>query len=711
MLATAKYLINDTSFGPYLQKKKGQVYLNTWHGTPLKALGRKIQNESYEISNVQKNFVSADFILFPNDHTCNAIIEDYMLANISSGSYIMGGYPRNEIFFDKERRLAVKKKLNLTGKRVYAFMPTFRGQVNVGGTSKNSHYLNYYLYEIDKRLAEDEEFYVNLHPLAKKDVDFATFEHIKQFPDQYETYDFLNATDVLITDYSSVFFDYAVADQKAVLFVYDREEYLKDRGMYMSMDDLPYPQVTDIDSLFAELRSDKNYDDSEFLAKYCSYENAAASQKIADYVILGKDTGLEVHPIPNNGKENVLIYAGNLSGNGITNSLRNLLCSLDLEKRNYYFAFYSARVKDNKDNIQTFPSNVNFFAMTGEQNLTVSEFFFQKAFRKKLIPAQLYMKYQGKRVKQDFERVTGSVKFDHVIQFNGYEADVILSFSTFEGSKTIFVHSDMLQEIKTKGNQRLDVLRYAYKHYDNVAIVTEDMMESTLEISGRKDNIHVAKNLVNYRNILNRAEEPIVFDPVTKMSMPEEYVREILQSDNELFINVGRFSPEKGHERLVSAFAKYRQLNPEAYLVIMGGYSVKNGYEKLNQYVKNAGLQEYVILLENVSNPYPVIKACDYFVMSSFYEGFGLVLVEADILGLPAVSTDIPGPRGFVNKYNGTLVENSEAGILHGMEMLHNGEIKPMDVDYEAYNQEAIREFESLLHVNVKSNDNNLNQC
>mgnify|MGYP000780861956 FL=1 len=83
--------------------------------------------------------------------------------------------------------------------------------------------------------------------------------------------------------------------------------------------------------------------------------------------------------------------------------------------------------------------------------------------------------------------------------------------------------------------------------------------------------------------------------------------------------------------------------------------------------------------------------------LSSFYEGFGLVLAEADILGLPVISTDISGPRSFMKKYGGTLVENSENGIYQGMEMLHSGFVKPMKVDYEAYNQEAIQEFENLL--------------
>ena len=77
--------------------------------------------------------------------------------------------------------------------------------------------------------------------------------------------------------------------------------------------------------------------------------------------------------------------------------------------------------------------------------------------------------------------------------------------------------------------------------------------------------------------------------------------------------------------------------------------------------------------------------------------GFGLVLVEADILGLRVISTDIPGPRGFMRKHGGVMVENSENGILKGMHMLHDGQVEKLTVDYAQYNREAVQEFESVL--------------
>ena len=76
----------------------------------------------------------------------------------------------------------------------------------------------------------------------------------------------------MITDYSSVFFDFACTRRKIVLFPYDKEEYLETRGMYFDMDELPFPQVFDVPELVEELRSEKNYDDSEFIRKFNAYD-------------------------------------------------------------------------------------------------------------------------------------------------------------------------------------------------------------------------------------------------------------------------------------------------------------------------------------------------------------------------------------------------------------------------------------------------------
>lgn len=68
VLATAKYLLNDTSFINNFIKREGQVYLNTWHGTPLKTLGKSVKGEAHTAGNVQKNLLAADYLLLSLIH-------------------------------------------------------------------------------------------------------------------------------------------------------------------------------------------------------------------------------------------------------------------------------------------------------------------------------------------------------------------------------------------------------------------------------------------------------------------------------------------------------------------------------------------------------------------------------------------------------------------------------------------------------------------
>ena len=85
------------------------------------------------------------------------------------------------------------------------------------------------------------------------------------------------------------------------------------------------------------------------------------------------------------------------------------------------------------------------------------------------------------------------------------------------------------------------------------------------------------------------------------------------------------------------------------------------------------------------------------FILSSLYEGLGLVLLEADTLGVPVASCDITGPRGLMKQNGGTLVEDSEAGILHAMEMYDAGKIPCMNIDYQKMNVENQQKAEQLI--------------
>ena len=700
LLATSKYLITDTSFLPFFVKKEGQVILNTWHGTPLKCLGKSNKTDYYNIGNVQKNFLISDYLLYPNEYTRDHMIEDYMLENICDAKIILGGYPRNTIFLDDKANSSIREELNLKEKEVLVYMPTWREGKTNEEVEINKRRLNENLIKIDNLLGENQILYVNLHPLDKENVDFKIFNKIRQFPKEYETYQFLNISDCLITDYSSVFFDFAITKRKIILFCYDEEEYLKNRGLYFDFNKLPFTKVNNVESLINAINASKQYSEEEFIQEYCKYDSLDITKRICEKVILNKKNDLIIQEIKNNGKENILIYAGNLAKNGITSSIRNLLYSIDTDEKNYYLTFSSNAISNNKEQLLNFPEKVKYIATTGKTNMTISQKIKFILYKHNLIPLKNFENTIKEVYKYEIQRLYGKPKFNTVIQFSGYDYKKILLYSIFECNTAIYVHSDMEQEMKTRHIQHKKTLKYAYNNYDKVVVVNKDLIAATAKISGRKDNICVASNLINYREIIEKSNiHEIQFDEETESNKTIKELNDILENKNiSKIITIGRFSPEKGHIRLIKAFNRLYKENKNTCLIIIGGRGKE--YGNTLKFIQKQPSKENIIVIKNVSNPYVILKKCDYFVLSSFYEGFGLVIAEADILNKPVISTNVVGPRGFLEQNKGTLVENNEEGLYKGLKSLVNNEISPMNVNYEQYNCNAIKEFYKVLEKN-----------
>ena len=186
------------------------------------------------------------------------------------------------------------------------------------------------------------------------------------------------------------------------------------------------------------------------------------------------------------------------------------------------------------------------------------------------------------------------------------------------------------------------------------------------------------------------------FDQSTAFYENKDRLLEMLDSGKKKFVSVGRFSVEKGHARLVRAFERVHRIQKDTCLVIIGGSG--DLWEKTIRLVEESSCPDAVFLVRDMSNPFPLIKQCDCLVLSSLYEGFGLVLAEADVLGVSCFTVDIDGPRSFMQTYGGRIVENSEEGIYEGMlDALKTDGLHILSVDYETYNKKAVAEFEGLL--------------
>lgn len=693
-LATAKYLFTDSTFTRSFIKKEGQILTNTWHGTPLKKMGYELDDSAYAMGNIQRNFLQADYLVYPNIYMEEKMVEAYHLDGLYQGTILEEGYPRNTIFFDKEKGKNIREELKLDHKKIYVYMPTWRGyfaQKDIESfleiTERNLEYL-------EDNLSEDQILYVKFHTYVDQSLDFTKYKKVRPIPKKYEVYEFLNQADELITDYSSVFYDFANASKKITLFAYDEEEYLKIRGIYTPLEEFPFPIVKTVEDLVQAINRKSTYHDEEFKRKYCTFDNEDSTKRLCEHVIKGKKVCRE-KKIMDIRKKNVLIYGGSFAKNGITTSLLNLLNELDLSKRNYYITFEEGVLKKDPMAIRVIPEGIKILPISGTARLTVTEVIAYLLYFKKNRKGRLIEKKLDRLYKREIQRHFGNITIDCVVHFTGYEKKMTNLFQRFPTPKCIYVHNDMVAEMVAKRNQHRLTLEKSYRTYDKVAAVTEAIVPPIKEIGGKNVNIVEVNNCHNFKAVIERAEEKIIFSKDTKSNYSSLQIEEILELNCNKFINIGRFSKEKGQHMLLEAFSIYLKEHPEDYLFIIGGYGEE--YETIVTHAKE--ISDHIVIIKYMENPMPILKRCDLFILSSFYEGLALTLHEAASLKIPIVCTDIPGPKRFLQEYGGTLVEPTKQGLISGMEAYINGKVTPMEIDYQTYNKRAIQQFEKLIEM------------
>lgn len=296
MLATAEYLVCNSRFPSFFFKRKEQVYLNTWHGTPLKTLGKDMRSGLKDVGNNQTNFLMCDYLLYPNDYTCKNIMRSFFLDHLYTQKVAMCGYPRNAAFFDTNDAIELRKKLRLEDKKVYLYMPTWRGETI--GTAEVAAYTNELealLETIDNSLSDDVVIYIKLHQVVMRKVKIRNYKHIRLPHPLYENYRFVNIADGLITDYSSVFFDFANSKKEIILFTYDYDKYMKQRGMYFDMRTLPFKRVETVADLVDHLNKRETFEPSEqyiqFCQEYCKYDSADTPRHMCELMLTGQASG------------------------------------------------------------------------------------------------------------------------------------------------------------------------------------------------------------------------------------------------------------------------------------------------------------------------------------------------------------------------------------------------------------------------------------
>lgn len=288
-LSTAKVWVDNSRGGAHF-KKKGQRYLQTWHGFALKHIERSCEAqlpESY-VNQCKKDSGYIDLIVSNSDFMTKLYREEFWY----SGEVARFGSPRNDIFFRDNAALQtrVRRFFGLSeDRKLLLYAPTFRAD----------HSTDCYALDAQAALKACEDRFggqwtalIRLHPnIASQSAGLFPYDGQRivdatAYPDMQEL---LACTDLLITDYSSSMFDYALSGKPCIQFATDIEEYKMDRNFYFPIDGLPFPLARTSQQLVEQIREfeesrcrerwQKFHDDNGF------FEDGHAAQRCANWIL------------------------------------------------------------------------------------------------------------------------------------------------------------------------------------------------------------------------------------------------------------------------------------------------------------------------------------------------------------------------------------------------------------------------------------------
>ncbi|MEO6999494.1 MAG: CDP-glycerol glycerophosphotransferase family protein, partial [Terracoccus sp.] len=346
-VATAGVLINNATFPADVAKRPGQIYLNTWHGTPLKAMGYDESQGAYGAANTVRNFLMADYLLSTSQYMSEVMYEGaYRMGNIAVGELVETGYPRTDHqFVSAEEQRSVRRHLRSQGvmigldETMVLYAPTWKG-TSFHQPVDDADELAARVVTLEALLPAGHRVLVKTHQQV---FDLAAGNpHLagRLVPNSNATNDVLATTDVLVTDYSSIFFDFLSTGRPILFHTPDREDYDEYRGRYLTDDELPGPSSASVEELAAQVAAigtgggaDPVVTHGERYARardrFAPNDDGGASRRVIDLVFHGLRPGSGVRPTANDGRQTLLVYLGGMMSNGITSSALNLISSID----------------------------------------------------------------------------------------------------------------------------------------------------------------------------------------------------------------------------------------------------------------------------------------------------------------------------------------------------------------------------------------------
>lgn len=240
-LAKAKYWVLNSNTRKFLKPTDEQVYIQTWHGTPLKKIGLDVPGSDLDYAHEGEKF---SYMISPSKYCSEKLVSAFGLQG-REDIVLETGYPRNDALFtfDQAKVNSILRELDIPrGKKIILYAPTFRDNKH----SEVSGYENASGLDFDKlkeQIGNEYTILFRAHYFVAKNMDFEKYkDFVIDVSDYEDVNDLYIVSDMLITDYSSVFFDYANLKRPIIFYMYDYEDYKENaRDFYLDQNELPGP--------------------------------------------------------------------------------------------------------------------------------------------------------------------------------------------------------------------------------------------------------------------------------------------------------------------------------------------------------------------------------------------------------------------------------------------------------------------------------------
>ena len=643
-LATAGTILTDFSLNRKYIKRDGQVLVNTWHGTPLKTLGRHNKAGMCLFGFEQKIMLSSDYLVYPNRFMKEKMFESYCLDKLYEGTILYTGYPRNSVFFDEKQSEDMKASLNVADKQVIVYMPTWRGSVGSIKMEEQESFVATLCEELDRHLDEHQILYVKFHNLVHIGLDYTNYKHIREFPVDMEPYHVLNMADVLVTDYSSVMFDFANTQKKIILYTYDLEEYIQERGFYFSINELPFPLVTQVQELITEINKGKNYDDQKFLDMFCTYDNINASQLLCEHVFSGKKDGLfEYHKSIS---KKLLVYAGKMDMENTIPALCGLLNGFKHTEYTPVVCIYDNAMKKDYDRIEVIDNSIPIFSLGDSIQYTSFEYICELLITRFHMGIKSLQKILEEAYKRDYLRQYNVIEFDGII--NIYEVinrnrNAVLQ-QTYLPFATVIRSPLNLQSSKYKKNNRL-YFRKSLENSDKLILCGENLRQECIKFGVPPNKLVVSTECYDSSRLCAyngshpelSAENLLNSEDIEIYNQWEVFKKKIVVYMNDEFENL---------QTIYHACQEQLKQNSDIGILIYGF-----GEEVLMEFEKNNDFESNIILCENLRNPIPFIKNSSLYIMANDKIMYPYILYDVCALGVPIVSIKTKTLQPYIEKH------------------------------------------------------------